>query len=273
MPKGISIHIGLNKVDKAHYGIELKLPWCRNDAEVMHYIADKNGFETHLLLDEEATSYDTIYLINAAAANLEDGDILFVSFSGHGTNFKDLNGDEEDGYDEALVFYDRVVLDDELQLLWANFRPGVRILFIADACNSGTVTKNFRAALRRFFGAKPDRYDELPFVYEQNKQLYDARFKNIPAKLNTEIACTVLLIAACQDNEEADAGLYSDDELSIFTEALWECWGENSFEGSYKNLFELIRSRLKENKCRQHPNYNCIGSVNDAFEHQIPFTI
>lgn len=41
--------------------------------------------------------------------------------------------------DETLCFYDRMLLDDELYALLAQFRDGVRVHAVFDSCHSGTV--------------------------------------------------------------------------------------------------------------------------------------
>lgn len=272
MGRGISLHIGVNYVDTQHYQISMRLPHCVNDARAMQYIADQNNFESCLLVNEQATSYNLFFVINKAIAELVSGDILFISFSGHGTNFIDLNGDEDDGYDEGLVFYDRVVIDDELHCMWTNFRFGVRILFISDSCHSGTVTKDINSIIKRFLGLKDNTY-QLPFIYEKNKSFYDSKFKNLQTKIKTPILCSVLLLSACQDDQLAGAGLYSEVGLSTFTEALMHCWANGNFEGNYRELLNQIKIELKKRKKGSRPNYYFIGDPNPLFQGQIPFTI
>lgn len=65
-------------------------------------------------------------------------------YSGHGTKVPDLNGDEDDGYDEALVplDFDRsgVILDDDLyEIFVKGLPPGVHVVALMDCCHSGTV--------------------------------------------------------------------------------------------------------------------------------------
>jgi hypothetical protein len=44
-----------------------------------------------------------------------EGNVRVIDVSSHGTTVEDLNGDEPDGRDEALVMRDRVVIDDEIR--------------------------------------------------------------------------------------------------------------------------------------------------------------
>lgn len=62
---------------------------------------------------------------------------------GHGGQTKDLDGDEEDGYDEVIypVDFRQVghIVDDEMHaIMVAPLPPGVRLTAIFDSCHSGT---------------------------------------------------------------------------------------------------------------------------------------
>ena len=69
------------------------------------------------------------------------GDILLVHYSGHGTYVKDRNGDEEDGYDEALYLYDGALIDDDIKEILDKIPEGVTVVLMFDSCFSGTVTR------------------------------------------------------------------------------------------------------------------------------------
>lgn len=63
--------------------------------------------------------------------------------AGHGGQTPDLNGDEEDGYDEVIYPVDfRVaghIVDDEMhRILVKSLSPGVRLTAIFDSCHSGS---------------------------------------------------------------------------------------------------------------------------------------
>jgi hypothetical protein len=139
---GKSIHIGLNRVDPAAYnGWDGALGGCVNDANSMRDIAASLGYAHRLLLNEQATSLRVLEEISGAARSLAGGDILLVTYSGHGGQVYDTGGDEDDNMDETWVLYDREVVDDELAALWSQFAEGVRIVVLSDSCHSGTVAK------------------------------------------------------------------------------------------------------------------------------------
>ena len=142
MANGISVHIGVNDVDADHYGgWSSPLKACENDANDMHALAKGVGFSSRLLVAAEATRGAVTDAIKTAASELVAGDIFFLTFAGHGGQLKDMDGDEADGKDETWVLYDGQLLDDELNVLWAEFDPGVRVLVLSDSCHSGSVSK------------------------------------------------------------------------------------------------------------------------------------
>ena len=149
MPKGISLHIGLNRVDPAQYeGWDGALAACEFDAKDLATIARKRGFKSSdLILTRQATSKTLIDAIGAAAKKLSKGDLFLLTYSGHGGQVKDTNGDEKDGRDETWVLYDRQIVDDELYALYRKFKAGVRIFVLSDSCHSGTVTRAVPAFL------------------------------------------------------------------------------------------------------------------------------
>jgi len=70
-------------------------------------------------------------------------DSLFFHYSGHGGQTKDLDGDEDDGYDEVIypVDFRQVghIVDDEMHRIMVQPLPaGVRLTAIFDSCHSGT---------------------------------------------------------------------------------------------------------------------------------------
>lgn len=141
MSRGLSIHIGLNNIDTDYYGTGNELAGCINDARDMQTLAVARGFQTTLMTDEGATSEAVISAISGAANTLKAGDILLLTYSGHGSQVPDKNGDEPDGQDETWCLYDRMLIDDELNALWSQFASGVRIFVLSDSCHSGTVLR------------------------------------------------------------------------------------------------------------------------------------
>ncbi len=59
--------------------------------------------------------------IRAAAKQLKSGDLLFLTYSGHGGQVPDVTGEEDDKLDETWCFFDAQLIDDELFLELSRF--------------------------------------------------------------------------------------------------------------------------------------------------------
>ena len=86
MSQGISVHIGLNRVDPRHYqGWDGQLAACEADAKDMQVLAQKQKFKSStLLLTGAATALAVSAAIQGAAKTLKSGDLFFLTYSGHG---------------------------------------------------------------------------------------------------------------------------------------------------------------------------------------------
>jgi hypothetical protein len=123
----------------AAYARMSPLDYTDDDAEsVAQRLASLPGWDPDnmaLLLNSQATSANFMALLDELQGGTED-DVLFVFFSGHGNRVEDTNGDEADGYDEVLCFYDVNLLDDTFALLLESL-PMRRMAIMIDACYSG----------------------------------------------------------------------------------------------------------------------------------------
>lgn len=134
--------IGINNYPGTH----MDLKGCVNDANDWAAVLKARGFATTFLLDADATKAAMVAAFKKIIAGAVQGDTLAITFSGHGTYQPDDGNDEVDGLDEALCPYDlqtrgAALTDDEIRVLFAAMKPGVRLVLIADSCHSGTVTR------------------------------------------------------------------------------------------------------------------------------------
>jgi len=280
--KGLSLHIGLNSVDPAGYG-----GWpgilnaCENDARDMEKIAAARGFKTKILLTKEATSAAVIAFLKGAAKQLAKGDELFLTYSGHGGQVPDGNGDEIDGIDETWCLYDRQLVDDELYAYWALFQKGVRILMLSDSCHSGSVSKAVMGVLAggpqipirdaaavdySAFRPKVIPLEKLDGAYKAQQKTYDNIQKKLPSAEKVPVGAAVVLISGCQDNQVSLDG----QQNGLFTEKLLNVWSGGTFKGSLKSFHKAIVGQMP---FTQTPNYFVIGAKNAKFEAGAPFTI
>lgn len=280
MAKGISLHIGLNSVDPAHYnGWDGQLRACENDARDMQAIATKKGYDTKLVLTTDATSANVLQALDDAGSQLSGGDIFFLTYSGHGGQVPDTNADEpgEEAKDETWVLYDRQLVDDELYKFWGSLEPGVRVFVLSDSCHSGSVTRDiFEAAVPRIVAhglvdSDEPQTKELPpdvedTTYRNNEQLYDGIQRSTPDGEDVEVGATVLLISGCQDNQLSLDGTKN----GLFTQQLLSVWKDGAFEGTYRRFWRAIGKKMPPT---QTPNLYPVGAHNRAFDRQTPLTI
>ena len=281
MPQGVSIHVGLNRVDPDHYqGWDGKLVACEFDANDMAELAGGKGFATQTLLTEAATAQALTSAVEKTAETLQSGDILLLSYSGHGGQVPDTNGDEQDRMDETWVLFDRQVVDDELYALWSKFKPGVRIAIFSDSCHSGTVAREAVDAVgeervARSMNGEDDpgqpRLKGMPdelirSVYEKNKELYDEIQKSLPPFDKAEIGASVILTSGCQDNQTSLDG----DKNGLFTQSLLQVWNKDKFRGGYRMFRKRIAQKMPP---WQSPNLFIAGKADSKFANQHPFTV
>jgi hypothetical protein len=281
VPQGVSIHVGLNRVDPDHYqGWDGELVACEFDANDMSELAAGRGFQTQTLLTQTATAQALISALEESANALQSGDMLLLTYSGHGGQVPDANSEEEDRKDETWVLYDRQIVDDELYAVWSKFEPGVRIAILSDSCHSGTVGRDAVEAVgadrvaRSVEGASeaeqprikgmPDRVIES--VYEANKELYDEIQKSLPSFDQADVQASVILISGCQDNQTSLDG----PRNGLFTQTLLQVWGKGKFRSGYRQFRTRIARKMPP---WQSPNLFIVGAKNPKFASQQPFTV
>ena len=270
-PKGYSIHIGVNSVDPDHYnGWSGPLNACENDAEDMANLASKNDFSSTILLTKEATRDNVIATVEKAAETLKAGDMLLLSYSGHGGQIPDRSGDEEDRVDETWCLYDGQLLDDELNLLWSKFKPEVRVLLLSDSCHSGTVARDMAMS--------PGPVTEEPALgaprfmpslealktYRANREFYDKIGESMPETI--DVKADGILISGCQDNQLSRDGTFN----GAFTGQLLRTWKRGAFQGNYDEFREQINTGLRDD---QTPNLFRFGAEDPSFTLARPFQI
>lgn len=282
-PKGIAIHIGLNLVDPKHYGgWDGKLAGCENDANDMLALSKGRGFSSSTIITKAGTAAAVTEALTKAAGTLQAGDILFLTYSGHGGQVPDTSTDEDDHLDETWVLYDRELIDDELWALYAKFQRGVRIVVLSDSCHSGTVTREPRYKQvylphTASIGAAGDATAEqlktknMPRdvereTYTTHKDLYDGIQKALGTASRSEVAADVLLISGCADNQLSGDG----PRNGVFTGNLLRVWQNGSFRGSYRQLYAQLSNLMPAS---QSPNYYRVGTVDPRFDRQPPFSI
>lgn len=287
--KAAALHIGLNSVSPAAYGgWSGPLAACEFDANDMAALAKAQGIaKPTVLLTKKATRSAVLAALRAAAKSLKSGDFFLLSYSGHGGQVGDINGDEPDKKDETWCLFDGQLIDDELYFELSRFAAGVRILVLSDSCHSGSVTRDFPPPPPPP-GQRPKLMpDEVARrVYLEHKAFYDGLQKEVNGKAVTDpdaalalvgaaghatalvgdFKPAVLLISGCQDNQTSMDGEHN----GAFTGQLLKVWNHGAFDGKdYRSFHSRIRAGLPPT---QSPNLFVLGPA-ASFLAQKPFTL
>jgi hypothetical protein len=140
--------IGIN-----YFGQRGQLRGCINDVRNMTaYLAQNFGYKREnmvILTDDQQnpmsqpTKQNILRAMHWLVKDARPNDSLFFHYSGHGGQTKDLDGDEDDGYDEVIYPVDfrqqGHIVDDEMhRIMVTPLVAGVRLTAIFDSCHSGT---------------------------------------------------------------------------------------------------------------------------------------
>jgi hypothetical protein len=122
---------------------------CVNDvrnirATLMKYFAFRSN-DIKVLTDLGATKRALQSGIQALVNSGKKGDVLYLHYSGHGSNVPDRNGDEADHRDEILCPSDLdwkdPLTDDWLRTAFNKLKSRVNLTVVMDCCHSGTNTR------------------------------------------------------------------------------------------------------------------------------------
>lgn len=150
--------VGISHYDTALTGYQWNNINGVEDINLLSPILKKQGFYLTTLLDEQATYQNITNQLSTFTNQTKKGDIVYLHFSAHGQPVEDLNGDEDDGWDEAIVPIDaykiykkgvyegkKHLLDDQLNTYVNKLRtkvgPSGFLYVVIDACHAGTSSR------------------------------------------------------------------------------------------------------------------------------------
>ncbi|KAM3428092.1 hypothetical protein MY1884_004968 [Beauveria asiatica] len=140
--------IGIN-----YFGQKGELRGCINDTKnVSRFLNERYGYKWEdmvILTDDQQdprkipTKQNMQQAMEWLVRDAQPNDALFFHYSGHGGQTEDLDGDEDDGFDEVIypVDFQRAghIVDDEIHYRVVRpLKPGVRLTAIFDSCHSAT---------------------------------------------------------------------------------------------------------------------------------------
>ncbi|CAL1240894.1 caspase family protein [Candidatus Methylocalor cossyra] len=244
--------IGINN----YPGTGSDLAGCVNDANDWKAVLDQRGFAVRLLLDEQATHDAICQGIQRLLREAQPEATVVITYSGHGSWIPDRDGDEPDRRDEVLCPYDiahnRPLVDDELYAIFAERKPGVRIVLISDSCHSGSVT---RLAPPPEGGAGP-RVRFLPpehflpaAALRRAAEVQGRRTQGTPRPFGG------LLLSGCQDSEVSYDARFNGRPNGAFTYFALKALKALPPGARYRDWYQAIRAYLPNRSQPQTPNF------------------
>lgn len=273
-PSKHALLIGIDAYPKLDAGRQLR--GCCNDVAAMAVLLQQcfqfKADDITLLRNEQATQLGIRTALNRLVARIGPDDIVFIHFSGHGSQVIDVHHDEASGKDNTIVPYDsgrapqpnRDILDDELHAWLAQISavtPYTTLLF--DSCHSGSIVRDGFGDRERSLPADERPWSQLQWD-DTASPLLAVPHESLP---RTDRALgpsgwlvrgeRYVLLAACEDAERAWEIQTSHEEGAVTHGALTYCLIQTLKEAppgtTYRTLFERVRDLVTARNPRQHP--------------------
>jgi len=219
-----------------------ELRGCINDVRLMSsFLQDKLGFDDVKVYTDDTARYDTSkagilqHLSAIATKSWRDSlDVVWIHFSGHGSQMEDRTGDEDDGQDECLVPSDYetsgFIWDDEINRIFENFNPKTRVICVFDCCHSGTMA-------------------DLKYGFDEDGNVSVENTKS-------SIKSKILTISGCKD-EQTSADAYGVAGQNQFTGAMTACLLDVLEDPqAHTDIFHMMQElhkQLQERRFSQRP--------------------
>lgn len=216
--------------------------------------------EVKVLRDSQATRAAILSGIRDwLIAGSRPGDRVLLYFTGHGSLKPDQNGDEPDGFDEALMAYDTrydeatrqwqgMVIDDEIGPL-VDQLVGREVVILIDACYSGTITRGLDVHPRE------PQFVKTPHLVEG-----PAKTRSLTEGVLVRGRPGRSVWSAASSNQEALVDLDAPEKQGVFTRrftrGVREGLADENGDGrvTQRELYRYIRSE-SERYCRSRPSY------------------
>ncbi len=266
------------------------LKGCVNDVLLMaKTLRERYGFkgpsDVKLLTDERATTAAIRNGLECLVADAKPGDSLVFHYSGHGSQVRDVHGDElSDSLDEILCPYDldwdNPFTDDDLAGIFREVPKGTLLTVILDCCHSGT-------GLREFL--RPDlpiRYKFLPAPVEVRHRS-EHRIENRGFDRSVTMAgpdrelpvrrfgvsltkSNAVLIAGCRDDQTSADAWIDGDYHGALTYYLWRSLRDMKWKGTYRKVIAATGAALADHNYEQVPQLEGPSRLLSAFAFEPP---
>ena len=198
--------VGIGKQEDKAWG---KINGDKDVSYVLEMLKKAKYRSIATLVNSQATKANIVSAFKQLAGRCKNGDVVYVHFSGHGQQMKDIHNDEKDGLDECWIPYDayrkpckkdrgeKHLTDDEVNYYLNAVRNKIgdagKMLVVIDACHSGGATRGDDDEVVR---GVEDIFDAIKsFIWGTDKAKVDV---NPDAQVNKERWIT---ISACESDQ------------------------------------------------------------------------
>lgn len=261
--------VGLNRYPDPRNNLK----GCVNDVLLMaKTLREQYGFsdpaDIKLLTDERATTANIRKGLEWLVADASAGDSLVFHYSGHGSQVRDVHGDElSDNLDEIICPYDldwdHPFTDDDLAEICGRVPKGALLTVILDCCHSGTGLRNFlrpELPIRYKFLQAPVevRHRSEPTIEDRgidrsvtmtgpDRKLPVRRFGIGLTKTNA------VLVAGCRDDQTSADAWIDGDYHGALTYYLWRALRDAKWKITYRKVIGAIGDALADHNYDQTP--------------------
>ncbi len=194
------------------------IPGTQNDVLMIRHILLKEGYKAANIImlgvdkDHPATLDNIKKAFNEIGSKLKSNDKFIFYFSGHGFQLPDINKDEDDKLDEAMVLYDDLLIDDEVNEIYKKMFGESQNTMIVDACHSGSSYK----------------FKKEFFSIVEEKEAFVSKSCYVSSTKLVDEGVSMIYIGASIDENPA----YTDYGGSFFTKTLYALYAK----AIWKNL-------------------------------------
>lgn len=234
-------------------GKQLDSEWSKINGDkdvpyVLEILNNANYKQIVTCVNEEATKEGIISAFHALTQSCKPNDIVYIHYSGHGQQMRDIGSDEADALDECWIPYDayrrpsgkyyggKHLVDDEINMLLANIRNRIgddgKMLVVIDACHSGDATRGEGETVRGVgdvFGAMKSLLELIPGVQNAN------------VRSNAEQWVTLSACGSNQVNVEMRTPMVGKLTYAIYTKV------KDGEIGSNEEFFRYLRKFMDHN--------------------------
>jgi len=223
-----AILMGLN-----YPGTRFRLLGCVNDVRNGKRFLNNKGYDTKVLIDKDIKKdYDLLEALEELKNS--DAKTILFHYSGHGTQIRDKNRDELDGWDEVVFSKNgKNITDDQIVKKLQSIKNKT-IYLIFDCCHSGSIV-------------------DLPFRLIPNT-------KNI-IENNHQFESDIICISGCNDYQTSADVTQNNISFGALSKNLYQLLRSKKGKYTWKDLCLELVKKMRDKGYTQVPQLS-VSDVN-----------